>query len=267
MVAHRCLSVTLILSTLLCESASFHLAGHRAVVAPRHAAAEMKGRGTRGMPGKGVKPPPGSGFNQQSKKRMQRRDFERDEWTLVANAGELGEEIGSTMAVEAGQSPQGQNFIWALVRGPQGAGAAMGDDDVSNVYATDGSCRACSFPMVKGVVEPTDDGLYKIRCPSCGSKYNLETGEVLDWLPGDNPIAWMAKQVNSAKEETPHTALRTRVSQSGRVYVRLPDGTLKITKTAADRADDLASGATTAAAGVAQSAKERVLAAQSKANQ
>ena len=33
------------------------------------------------------------------------------------------------------------------------------------------------------------------------------------------------------------------VSQSGRVYVRLPDGTLKIEKTAAERAEELASGA------------------------
>jgi hypothetical protein len=71
----------------------------------RHAPAEMKGKGTRGMPGKGVRPPSGSGFNDKSKKRMQKRDFERSEWTPVALKGELGDEIGSSMAVEAGQSP------------------------------------------------------------------------------------------------------------------------------------------------------------------
>lgn len=32
------------------------------------------------------------------------------------------------------------------------------------------------------------------------------------------------------------------MSRAGRVYVRLPDGTLAITKTAADRAKELATG-------------------------
>merc|ERR1719440_2282223 len=85
---------------------------------------EMKGRGSRGMPGKGATGPgTGGGFTKGSKSRMQKRDFERDEWTAVALKGELGDEIGSTMAVEAGQSPMGQNYIWTLVRGEDGAGA------------------------------------------------------------------------------------------------------------------------------------------------
>merc|ERR1719440_2555910 len=79
---------------------------------------EMKGRGTRGMPGKGATAAgSGGGFTKGSKKRMQQRDFERSEWCLVAEKGELGDEAGSTLSVEAGQSPQGQNYIWALVRG------------------------------------------------------------------------------------------------------------------------------------------------------
>ena len=55
------------------------------------------------------------------------------------------------MAVEAGQSPQGQNYIWTLIRGDEGAGQI--DEDVySDVWATDGACRACSFPMTQAVV-------------------------------------------------------------------------------------------------------------------
>ena len=49
----------------------------------RAAPVVMKGKGTRGMPGKAVRPPPGSGFNKASKKRMQKRELDRDEWTLV----------------------------------------------------------------------------------------------------------------------------------------------------------------------------------------
>merc|ERR1719502_1635931 len=85
----------------------------------------MKGRGTRGMPGKGATAAgTGGGFTKASKKRMQQRDFQRSEWTLVAEKGELGDEIGSTKAVEAGMSPQGQIYIWALVRGE----GSVGDD-------------------------------------------------------------------------------------------------------------------------------------------
>lgn len=231
-----------VLCGCISESASFGViaGGHSAALHARHAAVEMKGRGTRGMPGKGVKPPPGSGFNGQSKKRMSQRDFQKSEWTLVAEKNELGEEIGSTMAVEAGQSPQGGNYIWTLIRGPQGAGAVDSDDDSSNVWATDGSCRACSFPMIKSVVEKEASGEYSMLCPTCGSKWNLADGEVIDWLPAANPAQWALKKINEKKEPMAAGILRTRVAQSGRVYVRLPDGTLSITESAADRAAQLA---------------------------
>ena len=73
----------------------------------------MKGKGTRGMPGKAVKPPSGSGFNKASKQRMQQRDFAKSEWILVAGKDDLGETAGSTLAVEAGMSPQGQNCAFS----------------------------------------------------------------------------------------------------------------------------------------------------------
>ena len=140
-------------------------------------------------------------------------------------------------------------YIWTLIRGEEGAGAFA--DDVSDVYCTDGSCRACTFPMVKGTLEGS-----VFKCGSCGSKFNLEDGEVVDWLPGEGPMGWMSKQLNSKKEPIAAGVLRTRVSQSGRVYVRLPDGTLPITKTAADRASELAAPLT---------AQQQVAAAQEKA--
>lgn len=227
-----------VLASFLCQSASFSVVGCRSGPTSRPAPISMKGRGTRGMPGKGVKPPPGSGFNKDSKKRMSKRDFQRSEWTLVAEKGGLGEEIGSTLAVEAGQSPVGQNYIWTLIRGEDGAGAMA--DDFSNVYATDGSCRACSFPMVKSSIQKEPTGEYSVTCGNCGSRFSLEDGNAFEWLPGNGPLQWMAKKLNENKEEMAAGVLKTRVAKSGRVYVRLPDGTLPIQKSAADRAAELA---------------------------
>ena len=208
----------------------------RPLTAPlsRAPAPSMKGRGTRGMPGKGVRPPPGSAAQSEMKKRMQKRDFDRDEWTLVAEKGELGSEMGSTKAVEAGMAPMGQNYIWCLVRGDDG------DGEGSKTYATDGSCRACTFPLSSSSASKDADGKMRLTCGSCGTVYSLEDGQPIEWLPGKNPIQWAAQQLNKAKVPGPINLLMTRVSKAGRVYLRLPDGTLKATKTAAERAAELA---------------------------
>ena len=192
----------------------------------------MKGRGTRGMPGKGVKPPSGSGFQSGMKDRMQKRDFERSEWTLVAEKGELGSSLGATKAVEAGMAPQGQNFIWSLIRGEDG------DGEGSTVYATGGSCRACTFPLFNGKCEKKGDE-FTLTCGSCGTKYSLEDGSPIEWLPGNGPIQWAAQQLNKAKEPSNINLLMTRVSRAGRIYIRLPDGTLPAMKTAEQRAAEL----------------------------
>lgn len=209
------------------------------VPSSRSRPAVMKGKGSRGMPGKAVRPPAGSGMNKASKRRMQDRELEKDEWTLVATKGELGEEFASTMAVEAGQSPQGGNYIWTLIRGEAGAGQFT-DDVFSNVYATDGSCRACTFPMTKATIEKEAEGVTML-CPACGTKWNLDDGSVMKWLPGEGPAQFITQQLNKGKEQMDAGLLKTRTAQSGRIYVRLPDGTLKMTKTAEDRAAELAS--------------------------
>lgn len=243
---------------LLATADGYHVlpAAGRSAVAARTSAPLMKGKGTRGMPGKGVRPPTGSGFNQASKKRMEKRDFERSEWTLVAKSGDLGEAPGSTLAVEAGQTPQGINYIWTLVRGEAAAGQE-GEDEASSVYATDGACRACTFPLVKGALA-YEAGAPTLTCASCGSKYNLDDGAVLEWLPGNGPVQWGAKMLNQNKEPMAAGLLKTRVSQAGRVYVRLPDGTLAISKDAEARAAELAGGGS-------QGVMEAVQAAQKKA--
>lgn len=122
---------------------------------------------------------------------------------------------------------------WTLVRGDDG------DGEGSTVYATDGSCRACQFPTTNVKVSK-ETGEMTMECGSCGTKHSLETGEPVDWLPGNNPIQWAAQQLNKAKQPEKINLMKTRVSKACRVYVRLPDGTLKAAKTAAQRADELA---------------------------
>lgn len=192
------------------------------------------------MPGKGATAygSGGAGFTSKSKKKMSQRDFSRNEWTLVAGKGDLGDEVGSTLAVEAGMSPMGQNYIWSLIRGEDGAGAVS--DDFSNVYATDGSCVACTFPMTKVTTAKEADDTFSVCCNNCGSKWSLFDGSVMEWLPGNGPMEWMAAKLNDQKEPAPINLLKTRVAESGRIYVRLPDGTLPIEKSAADRAAELA---------------------------
>jgi len=205
------------------------------------------------MPGKGATAAGvGGGFAKDSKKRMQKRDFQRSEWTLVAEKGELGDQYGSTTAVEAGMSPQGQNYVWALVRGE----AAPDDGEETKVYATDGACISCQFPMTKAVITK-EDGLELLDCKTCGSQWNLKDGSVHKWLPGEGLAQMGMKALNKDKEERPINLLSTRTSQAGRIYVRLPDGTLAVTKTAADRAAELS--------GVAPTPQEAVAAAQKKA--
>ena len=91
----------------------------------------------------------------------------------------------------------GQNYIWTLVRGYEGAGQFT-EDVFSNVWATDGSCRACTFPMLNSAVKEEAPGQYSIECGSCGSKWALDDGAVLEWLPGNGPVQWMAKKVRAA---------------------------------------------------------------------
>ena len=226
----------LLLFSVFAMAAGFQLPSCNGIPLPRTriaASPMMKGRGTRGMPGKGVRPPAGSGMQKNLKDKMSKKDFERSEWTLVTEKGELGSEFGACKAVEAGMSPQGQNYIWALIRGDDG------DSEGSTVYATDGSCRACTFPMTNAKASKEGDSK-SLTCPSCGTKYDLESGEPIEWLPGNGPIQWAAQQLNKNKQPDKINLLMTRVSRAGRIYVRLPDGTLPIAKTAEQRAAELA---------------------------
>ena len=189
----------------------------------------MKGKGSRGMPGKAYDGrTSGGGITTAAKKKFEVNDFNaKTEWTLVAEKDELGAESGSTKAVAAGVAPQGQEYIWTLVRGnPMVEGE---DAEESTCYATDGSCRSCLFPMTKSTVEPDGAGSYTMTCGLCGSKWNLDTGDVIDWLPGNGPVQFASKLANKDKEPTQCTVLKTRISKAGRCYLRLPDGTLQIT--------------------------------------
>ena len=167
------------------------------------------------------------GMTKKGRAKMEKADYSRSEWTLVAEKDELGEARGSTKAVAAGQTPQGVEYVWTIIRGTP----FSKDEDAPEptVYATDGSCRTCLFPMTNGQLSSADEAPC-IDCPACGTKYSLVTGEAIDFLPARNPIQFAAKLANEKKgaEACRATVLPARVSKAGRVYVRLPDGTLPI---------------------------------------
>ena len=167
------------------------------------------------------------------KDKMSKKDFQRSEWTLVAEKGELWERIWRKQGRRGWHVAPGSELhlgtcAWRRWR-----------CEGSTVYATDGSCRACTFPMT-GAKASMEGGVKKITRPSCGTSHDLESGEPIEWLPGNGPIQWAAQQLNKAKEPANINLMMTRVSRAGRIYIRLPDGTLPIAKTAAQRAAELA---------------------------
>merc|ERR1712085_149866 len=90
------------------------------------------------------------------------------------------------------------------------------DPQESSCYVTDGSCRTCLFPLTQSNVEAVTladgTGSHTMTCGLCATKWDLNSGEVLDFLPGNGPAQFAAKLANSKKEETPCTVLKTRIS-------------------------------------------------------
>ena len=154
------------------------------------------------------------------------------EWVPVARLDDFPA-VGATKAVGAGKSPgrmgptgwqEGPEYIWCVVRGEPTA--QEGTSEVTEtVYAVDGSCRCCQFPMTAGQYSHAD-GRDALVCPCCGTRYALDTGEVLEFMPKSNPIQWATALRVGDKEPQAMASLPTRISKSGRVYLRLPDNTM-----------------------------------------
>lgn len=170
------------------------------------------------------------------KKRMMARDFqEKKEWAQVGKVAELVPAIGATKAVEAGRAPggmgpagfkEGSTYIWCLVRGEL-TGADAEGDVTDKVFAVDGACRTCQFPLTQAQYAAGGGGNPQtITCGCCGTKYSLESGETVDFLPGDNPIRFAAKLANEKKGPQRLASLPTRVSTNGNIFLRLPDNTI-----------------------------------------
>jgi hypothetical protein len=67
---------------------------------------------------------------------------------------------------------------------------------------------------VEAVVDENGEPSHTISCGVCGTKWDLNSGKVLDFLPGNGPVQFAAKLANSKKEETPCTVLKTRISKA-----------------------------------------------------
>lgn len=180
-----------------------------------------------------------TGFDQFYQKRMMQDEQNAAEWVVVLNNTDLGGETGATKAVEAGVTPRGQDYLWTMGRGDP-IGTEYEDLAMQrSVFAFDGSCRICQFPMFNGKVKKEENGLYSVDCSLCGTKWSLEDGEgieqgdVIDWLPAKNPVQWAQKQLHKEKDqkEFKQGILPVRISKGGMVRLRLPDGTLVKGKT------------------------------------
>lgn len=207
------------------------------VTMPRASTIAMKGRPSRGMPKKGTMQP-GQMVNTGIKSRMSKKDFQGSkEWVRVAEIEDIAT-TGATKAVAAGKQPgrmgptgfqEGPEYLWCLVRGdisPQPAADAA-EAEGPEVYAVDGSCRSCQFPLTAAEYGKQPNGEPSLTCKCCGTKYSLKNGECLDFLPGKNPVQFAAKMANQNKGVQSMAVLPTRVSKSGKVYLRLPDNTLQ----------------------------------------
>merc|ERR1719162_200836 len=140
-------ALTLLLATVAAYQPSPHRMRTQSTVSqPVHVV--MKGKGWRGIPGKATSGRTASGgITDKAKKKFEIDDFNaKSEWTLVAEKDDLGAETGAKKAVAAGVAPQGQEYVWSLVRGlPMEEGKDKNPED-STCYVTDGSCRTCLFP-------------------------------------------------------------------------------------------------------------------------
>jgi|Transcript_40096 hypothetical protein len=157
---------------------------------------------------------------------MKKKDMAREEWINIGKESELGDETGSSLAIEAGITPRGAPLIWAVLRGDSPAERGDIDDTPlqKSVFIMQGNCQACLFPMTNAKVEKQPDGKYWFRCGLCATAYS-QAGDVVDWMPARNPIEWGQKMLRKDKEQEKLTMLPTRL-RDGDIELRLPDGTL-----------------------------------------
>jgi hypothetical protein len=164
------------------------------------------------------------GFRYLNEK-LKSQEETRREWILACADSELGDELGSTKAVEGGVSPQGQKYLWALIRGDKDSGDLDDFTKQKSVFITQPSCPSCQWPMTKAELEKQKDGSYGIRCGLCGTMYD-EKGEVLEFLPARNPVQWAQAKLNANKDPYQKLGVLPAKTIDGMVKMRLPDGTL-----------------------------------------
>lgn len=59
------------------------------------------------------------------------------------------------------------------------------EDEGPRIYAVDGACRSCQFPLLNAKLDASADTL---TCGLCGTSWSLDKGECIDFLPGSNPV-------------------------------------------------------------------------------
>ncbi|KAG6546895.1 hypothetical protein Mapa_011511 [Marchantia paleacea] len=157
--------------------------------------------------GKSMPPKQGRGYNSKKasaqgvQKRMSNRDLDQEGWVQVAEKDDLTE--GKNKAII--QDNEGYVLVQ---RG-------------SLLYTIKANCTTCQFPMIDGKVELVGEGDdLTIECPLCHSKFSVVDGDVAEYCPKDGPLQWFVGTLKSKTEPVAAKVYPTRMSNSGRIYVK-----------------------------------------------
>jgi hypothetical protein len=88
------------------------------------------------------------------------------------------------------------------------------------MYCSTAMSTAYEFPLVDATVTSGDRGP-EIEVPLDGTKYLLETGEVLQWCPKNNPMRAILGALKTAQKPVPLPVYDCVLTDTDEIYVRL----------------------------------------------
>ena len=89
------------------------------------------------------------------------------------------------------------------------------------IYCTEANSSAFKFPLIDApIAKDAETGVLSIEVPLDGTRYNLETGEVLEWCPkSGNPLRFMLGSLKEKEKPVPLQVYPVVVSSDG-IYTK-----------------------------------------------
>jgi nitrite reductase/ring-hydroxylating ferredoxin subunit len=88
------------------------------------------------------------------------------------------------------------------------------------VYCSDANSTAYQYPLTDATILDLPTGP-AVEVPLDGTQYDLATGKVLKWCPGDSPVRGVLGMLKSVTKAVDLPVYRTKVSENGRISVSL----------------------------------------------